>query len=370
MTKSPTIDEALQRYKGRPSGFDYLRVALALSVIIWHSFQICIPGLTLAGWHRPLVAAILPMFFALSGFLVTGSLLRTPYAYEFVALRAIRILPALAMETVLSLLLIGSVFTSLSLRAYFLNPETLAYAANILGWVHFTLPGVFQTHPLATVNQSLWTIPYELECYLVLVLLRVFRILRSRTFLLLIVILLQVALPAQSLLQHGIPSSTWPVPGRSLVIAFLFGVALFLFRDRIRLNLGLFFVAAVAMMIFLYFPAISYFAPLPAAYVTLFVGLTNPPRTKLIDSGDYSYGLYLYGFPVQQALYGLGFTQWWEILVMAVPTAFGCAAFSWFIVEKPLLNRRKAIVGMLDSLFGLKHPIIRRKPPITPASSE
>jgi peptidoglycan/LPS O-acetylase OafA/YrhL len=114
------------------------------------------------------VTLILPMFFALSGFLVAGSLERCRTLVGFLSMRALRILPALAMEIVLSALVLGPLVTDLPTAAYFGDPEFARYFLNIIGDIHYHLPGVFVTNPLASVNQQLWTIPFELECYVAL----------------------------------------------------------------------------------------------------------------------------------------------------------------------------------------------------------
>jgi peptidoglycan/LPS O-acetylase OafA/YrhL len=110
---------------------------------------------------------ILPMFFALSGFLVTGSLFRTRTLTEFIALRLLRLVPALAVEVTLSAVVLGALFTSLPIGQYFSDPAFWKYFLNIAGRIHYSLPGVFQDNPIPIVNISLWTIPYELEWYLI-----------------------------------------------------------------------------------------------------------------------------------------------------------------------------------------------------------
>ena len=90
---------------------------------------------------------------ALSGFLVAGSLERTR-ARQFVVLRALRLVPALAVEVTLSALLLGAFFTTLPLWRYLQSPELGGYFGNIVGFVHFTLPGVFERNPAPGVVNS------------------------------------------------------------------------------------------------------------------------------------------------------------------------------------------------------------------------
>ncbi len=118
-----TIEDRLVATSGRPAGFDYLRIGLALSIICFHSVVTSYGDKAqdrfVNTWAGPFILLLVPMFFALSGFLVAGSLARTKTVVSFLGLRAIRILPALAVETLLSAFLLGAIFTALPLREYF-----------------------------------------------------------------------------------------------------------------------------------------------------------------------------------------------------------------------------------------------------------
>jgi peptidoglycan/LPS O-acetylase OafA/YrhL len=117
---------------------------------------------------RARTAPSMPAFFALSGFLVTGSALRLRVTSTFLAFRALRILPALAVEVTLSALVLGPIFTRLPWSEYFTDPQFFRYFANIIGWVTFYLPGVFEvTNRVPIVNGNLWTLPPEFDSYFI-----------------------------------------------------------------------------------------------------------------------------------------------------------------------------------------------------------
>lgn len=355
-----TIDQRMQR-SGPTSGFDYLRLALSLSVIAWHSYHLThgeeAAAAASMGPARPLMALVLPMFFALSGFLVAGSLERSNSLTTFLGLRAIRIFPALTVEIFLSALLLGPIVTDLSASQYYSGHEFRSYFLNILGWIHFTLPGVY-THNLvpSIVNYSLWTIPYELECYIVLSFLFVVGFTgRLRAYFIPSILALSILLTAWSVFHHSVKVSG-PVPGRALVIAFLCGVALYLFRSRVVLSIGTAALALVSAIALIYVPVLSYFAVIPAAYLTVFLGLLTPRRIGLIEKGDFSYGLYLFAFPIQQLH---------QLIMSNQGTAIGnftfssvlCliyAAFSWNFVEHPILKRKNAIIAFVRSALSAK----------------
>ncbi len=133
MTGNLTILDKTRERASPTAGFDYLRIGLALAVLVWHGLIISTGSAAeyQALWSGPLrflLAAILPMFFALSGFLVAGSLARTRL-HQFVTLRALRLVPALAFEVMLSALILGPLFTTLPLRDYLTNPNSAVISA-------------------------------------------------------------------------------------------------------------------------------------------------------------------------------------------------------------------------------------------------
>ncbi|MCX7305514.1 MAG: acyltransferase family protein, partial [Hyphomicrobiales bacterium] len=117
----------------RPTGFDYMRITLSISVLVFHSFAVSY-GIDahepLSNPAKPFVSAILPAFFSLSGFLVAGSLYRSRGLTTFFGLRVLRIVPALAVEVIISALLLGPLLTTLPLEEYFRDPKFAAYFWN------------------------------------------------------------------------------------------------------------------------------------------------------------------------------------------------------------------------------------------------
>jgi peptidoglycan/LPS O-acetylase OafA/YrhL len=346
-----SLDGRLKFTNGRPSGFDYMRLCLATSVIVMHTINVCYgPDRTTALMETPLrvpVALVLPMFFALSGFLVAGSLERCKTLISFIGLRFYRLIPALAVETALSALVLGVAFTTLPLRQYFAGPEFKTYFLNIAGDIHFILPGVFASNPWpSTVNLQLWTLPYEMICYAALAGLAITTIAKRRYLMLLVVVGFEAALFGyHTFLRPVGPGVT--VGGVALVVSFLVGVVYYQFRDKVPWNKWLFLATLVAAVALTASHKTSYLAPFPCAYMTVYLGLLNPKRASLLLNGDYSYGLFLYGFPIQQAVTAVlpvAYRVWYIDLGIALPLTALIAAGSWWLVEKPIHDRRKVLL--------------------------
>ncbi len=351
MARVPTFQDRMQGAGGVTTGFDYLRIGLSVAVLAWHANALSARSLELdeALWSGPfrfLPAAIIPMFFALSGFLVAGSLGRTRL-HQFVTLRFIRLIPALAVEITLSAVIIGLVFTTLPASQYLGSRGFYAYFLNIVGDIHFYLPGVFDEAPSqGLVNGQLWTIPFELECYLALVLLAVSTVIRRRFAFVAIVAALSLAFTVRALTGPPISAVTH-APGRVLVVCFLAAVSLHLYRDRIPCSNLLGVISALATAVFLQIPNASYLAAFPVAYLTVWLGLMRPPA---IPFGDLSYGVYLFHWPIQQSIVHAvpGIHSGWIMVLVSLPLTAVCAWLSWNLIEKPILVRKKPILAAVD----------------------
>lgn len=158
---------------------------------------------------------------------------------------------------------------------------------------------MFENNPNHFVNGQLWTVPFELLCYVLLSALAVFGLYARPNLLLIVLLLFYMAQVINTVLRpHPIGIGSGP----SLVLMFLAGAVAHKLRTRIVSNWYFFNASLVASLVLLSVPNGDRFAAIPVAYVTVYLGLFNPPRNKIILSGDYSYGLLLYGYPIQQSV--------------------------------------------------------------------
>ena len=185
--------------------------------------------------------------------------------------------------------------TTLPPRAYLSSAGFRAYFLNMLGDIHYFLPGVFGSNPYPFVNVQLWTIPYELGCYLALVRIGPGRRLspqsglpgcraRSRSW------GCNPSLPYRTTAILGRrPPSGGRLPCTCIATACP-GVP------------WIFLASLLAMVAAAVVPHTARCLPIPLAYATVFLGTLNPKKVWPINAGDYSYGMYLYGFPMAQSL--------------------------------------------------------------------
>lgn len=340
-----TIADRRKRFE-RSNGFDLLRTILAGGIIIFHSFTLTNATASLPAWFRDIAELILPAFFAVSGYLVSASLERCATIREFILLRLLRIIPPLAAVVLTTIIVVGPLFTILPLREYFNHPLLLEYLANLVGQARFALPGVFLGNfRSGIVNGSLWTIPLELICYSQLATLAIVgrgRMLDS----LLAVLALLLFFPTIPFV--GLPLAG--LPAKPLMVAFVAGALLFRQQELVRLHwmaglVAIFSAAFVAQWDLR-------MAVLPLSYGVVWLGLSRVP--PMLTRADYSYGLYLCAYPLQQGVAQV-YPGWSSNLAWTLPLSLLCAMALWHAVEKPLLSRKHQLIDWVER--GLVAPV-------------
>ncbi|MBY0407302.1 MAG: acyltransferase [Rickettsiales bacterium] len=351
-----SLAQRLEETNQRPSGFDYMRLVLSTMVMVFHTIVICsgfeAQDAFLHTAYRPVFSMVVPMFFAVSGFLVAGSLDHCKSLVSFLGLRVLRIIPGLAGLTFFTALVVGPVFTTWPLSQYFAEYEFRSYLLTAVGDIHRYLPGVFEHNPFPrSLNGQLWTLPFEMDSYMIMAGvagLTVFR--RRQVFLALVVAWYGFQLLKMGMdMRSGATEMRVGVQGKTLISIFLVGALVYRYREKVPFHFGLFVAALAATIVLAYLPPHGYrFLPLPVVYVTVYLGLLNPKRNAIVRSGDYSYGIFLYGFMVQQTMAALGPWAWhwyWNLL-FSVPVTALLAWASWRFIEKPALRQRKRLEAM------------------------
>jgi len=353
-TTSPTVSmgQRLDAHNGWTSGFDYLRVVLAIAVIGWHSvftsYGVYYEADVYASAIRPFLYPILPMFFALGGFLVTASLFRTKSFGEYLLLRVLRFFPALVVVVVITAVVVGPLVTTDSLRAYFESPKFFSYFLNAFGYFEAGLPGVFAENPTPDiVNVSLWTIPWEFGGSILLYGLVMCNETARTKWLAIVSVATMILLPILAVATHNEATLYARPPGHLLVLAMIGGVCFYYFRYRIPFNFVLFVISVVVSALLCAKAKTAYLAPVPITYATIYLGLLHPSRVWFMKRADLSYGIYLYGCVVQQTLMFLvpALRVWWANWIVAAWLSALCAAGSWYLIEGPILRRKRQIIA-------------------------
>lgn len=338
--------------KAQSNSFDLLRLIAAMMVIYAHTYNLRGEHVheriqNLMGSEISFGALSILIFFAISGYLVSLSWLRDPDIERFLQRRLLRLVPGVIVVTLFAVFILGPWLTTLPLSEYFSNPLTWTYLENIFIYpVHYKLPGVFQDNPYPNVvNGSIWTLRLELSLYLIVILLGVTRFMYWRWMGALLAFLCMLGVYS---LRYVDILQVIPFHRELLLVVFNgipFFIGLFMARNpgSEKVSWLLISMCALAAAVF---ACHSHTYPLATpliAYVS--IAFAYKFKTNVARYGDFSYGLYLWGFMVQQTLlHFMPTLRAVPFFFMACAGSFVFAFLSWHFVEKLSLKLKPATV--------------------------
>jgi peptidoglycan/LPS O-acetylase OafA/YrhL len=331
-----------------------LRLAAAVVVIIDHSAGLALfPGAIILPpeWQIAPGHVVLMGIFGMSGYQISGSWQRDPSWWRFTARRLLRILPPLLVVVLVTVFVIGPLFTTWTLPDYLASKQTWRYlvGTSVVLLVQHILPGVFWDNPYPmSVNGSLWTLPMELVGYGIVLAAGLLVALGCSR--LIVVFLLAGVVTLDTLFQAdasgtGLAGSWLQIPLGSLfsfMVPFVLGMVLYTYRRQIPLKPVAALVLLGAWLIFHTTQAERYLLPAMTTYGAVVLAHHWP---KLLDYGGRwvagSYGMFLWGFLVQQIIAWAGVRDPWLLVICAVPVAYVFGVLSWTFIETPTQRLRR-----------------------------
>jgi len=331
------------------NNFKLIRFFAATGVFLSHCFPLA--GYDHGGKPQLLGFLCLNVFFIVSGFLVTKSYLQTDNLWHYFKSRLLRIFPALVFAIIYSTFVIGLLWTSLPVVEYLCDLQVYVYflknIALLVPDVPQQLPGVFELNTFdSRVNVPLWSLPYELWFYILLALIAIASSAKKNdTALSITIFVLLVIMYSAFVANYAMQSSRFAIvfdkETYRLGSFFLFGATFYLFRHRIKLShmfmCGLLLLVAISSVYRPAFTAIAYAAFVYAIFYCAYVP-SGILRT-FNRAGDYSYGIYIFGYPTQQAV-SATFPDLPFLLYCAVTFLITLllAMLSWHFVERYALK--------------------------------
>lgn len=341
---------------GRDNNLNLIRVIAATGVLVSHAYPITggpgtpEPAEALTGFT--LGSLCVMVFFALSGFLITQSFDRSKSTEDWLGARIARLFPGLIVVTIATVVILGPLATTLPVGDYFAQIETYTYVPRnvTLAKLQFGLPGVFVSNPYPmAINGSLWTLFYEVLCYGGVLIAFVTGLIGRRAIVLGLagVACVLYVLSGSEELVGKLPDRL--ASFRFLSLPFLIGSVFYLVRENLPLRWSM--ALLLGAMAFIARGTILYdFAfTLALSYATFCAGFAAGRRLLFYNRfGDYSYGIYVYAFPIQQSIVAAGLAQSALMnIALAFPATLACAYVSWHWVEKPALERRDIVADVL-----------------------
>ncbi|WP_026909682.1 acyltransferase family protein [Patulibacter minatonensis] len=369
--------EAASKQGRSANNFDLLRLFGATAVLFAHSF-----ALTITKQPQPLNLdwgsfGVL-IFFSISGFLIARSWAYEPKLLPFLFKRALRLWPALLASLVICALVLGPLVTNQPFRIYIDTSATKQFILqNATLQTNYVLPGVFtdNVYPNA-VNGSLWTLPLEFKAYLFVAILGLVGFLRPRFRL----VMVPVAILGALLVLPGVRDA---VPGMNHLVAmlsdiqaspaatyqaklgsydmqlrpfaaFMIGAGMFAAARWIPMRWSIGAVVAIAWLccLFLGSPSLIENGTVWCVpYLVLLLAYRTHHLVRLPKRmGDYSYGLYVWAFPVQQTVsHVLDLTSGWAMFAISLPLTAVLAVLSWHLIEAPALTLKNRLNPPLAS---------------------
>lgn len=346
------------RLEDRSNNFTAMRIGFAVLILYGHALMLP-QGLPMNGAWAVLVDTVvqyaLDGFFILSGYMLAASLFHSRDMTGYWLSRGLRIFPGLIVAVLLCWLALGPVMTGLPLAAYFTSLESWAYPFLAISQLEpqGTLPGVFTANPMAEINGPLWTIRYELVCYVLAgaaATVGVWR--RSWGVPVLFTLAVMVSLTVQAFPYSGPLDDTVEVMSR-FGPAFLTGAMFYRFRHRIALNAAGAALLCLGAFALYATPAGMIGGQIASAYVFLWLGFKTVPGEigrQVREVEDISYGLYILHWPVGQVCVALNpdIGTGAMFAIMGTSTLL-MAVLLRRVVEKPALRVKPCLRSALDS---------------------
>ena len=329
------------------NNFNLIRLVATLIVIYTHCYGMTgrLPNKTeqpIAYFIYMLENVGVHIFFVVSGFLITRSYLYRKDYLRFLWARVLRIYPGLICAVIFSVFVIGLYDTNLNLKEYIFNKVTIRFIVDNLSLIktNLELPGVFESSHLVNnhVNGSFWTLPAEARLYLYVCLLGVVGALAKPK-------LLNVVAASLIIMYIFYPKYIPLISDNTLYyytsLMFLIGALFYINKDKVPSSGYIVIILFSVLVYVIYFKYeykdIIYTVFIP--YLVIWFAYNFPSLHFFNKIGDYSYGMYIYAFPIQQLIVthnkdiGVNLYFLYSVSITSV-----IAIFSWHLIEKKALK--------------------------------
>ena len=356
-----------QKIDLKNNAFDFIRLFLALIVVFSHSLWIGFGKLEFTIQAKDMQPQIdLGMlavfgFFAISGFLIANSWIYSKGLVDFIQKRFFRLMPGYWVCLIISSFVFAPLYFVLSgknILTYFTYNGLDSYHYfwdNILLDVRTRGIGeVLKNAKVGEMNGPLWSLIFEFRAYILLAILGVFGIFKNK-FLILLPLLFfwyshynVVFNP-----EYRTWFETWVGDFKIAVLFsyFFVGVAFLVWKDRIIMDWKIFSLAMISLFWVIRIDRFALVAPIAITYIIIYLATVLPIRNLSKKIGDWSYGIYIYSWPIQNLLFLLGVANFglWSYTFISIILSCGAGYLSWNLVEKRFLARHKALEKPLNS---------------------
>ena len=327
--------------QGRDNNLNFIRILAAFGVLVSHAWPVSTGHIT----QQPLVDVLngidlgivcVSIFFTISGYLIARSFDRNPNIKRFWLARILRIFPGLLIALLLTVFILAPLVTTASYEALWRAAPEYILRNFTLFSLDQSLPGVFKSNPVGgVINIPLWTLSHELVCYMSVVVFGIVGALKNPRLMFLVCL---VFIAVYGLVLYYEPQQRL-VALAKLAFPFMIGIIFYVWRQTLRLN---WMIGGALIFLAIAFHGAPFFREVfmvALGYAVFLVAYL--PRGLIREYnkvGDYSYGVYIYAFPLQQLIASFGITNPFLNILYTLPLVLICAFFSWTFIEKPAIG--------------------------------
>ncbi len=335
------------------NNFDFLRFYFAFVVVFSHCISLSVaPDLQFLNPYFDTHLSITG-FFIISGFLIYGSYLKSKSLKDYFIKRAKRILPAYLFIILFSAIFFY-LFSTYSINEYFIHVQFTKYLfANLffLNFIEPCLPGVFASNSLCAINGALWTLKVEVAFYLAIPLIVYFGNKFSKPYLWYILLYVLGLFYQFFLNKLGVIFAEkhsffmvlkHQMPG--FLTYFISGIALYHYFDFYKNNKKYLTIFSVIIFVVEYHFDLEILRPIALSILIMGVAYGFKFLNNFGKHGDFSYGIYIYHFPLIQLLVSFDWFSMYNpylVIFFIVSVVFAFSYFSWHLLEKKFLYRFK-----------------------------
>lgn len=322
----------------RNNSFDLIRHIAALSVLFSHHFA-------LSGFSEPVIGLTslgglgVMIFFAISGFLITASWVRSESVTDYISKRCRRIFPALIVCCLIMIYIIAPIFSSRSALSYIFSMDSLeGFFSYALLQFRYPFISDFGSDYIFknAINGSLWTLKFEFFDYILISMILISKKLMTlKTVFILIasVIVFKLSGVAFERDYYIYRAAMTTIPFAVGAIIYTSGVT------RMKFWWLSFPISIVVIITACYFKEYASFQ-IGVSIMTLYVG-TLFKDTLINGRFDISYGVYIYAFPIQQLVINELHLTFIASLILSTAITVIAGVISWLLIEKPFIGKNK-----------------------------
>ncbi|WP_311080219.1 acyltransferase [Paenibacillus polymyxa] len=350
-------------YNRKNNSFDIVRFILAIVVIYSHSYILLLgpahsadPIVKFTNNQISIATLAVNCFFVISGFLITQSLLSIGSFVKYLKNRILRIFPAFIFSVLLVAFVIGPLTTGLGIKGYLADENGSAYqfifrnlTFNLFGYA-WSIKDVFSAAPFpGAANGSIWTLKHEFALYLILPLCNLFLVLGIKRIMLFLSFFVSSLSVLNILFKYRffnlLGDHYWVLSTNEydnfikLAPFFLFGSIFYLYKDKLIIHTRLVLLCIIVSLLALKAGLLNVFLIFTLPYIILTI-CVKYKTSQFRKYGDFSYGLYIYAFPIQQLMvyYFLDKLNVATFFIFSTIFTFLISFFSWHFIEKKALS--------------------------------